>query len=255
MTDPSPRTSEAPTAPDLSLRDVRKRYPGGRAALDGVTVSIAAGELVAVTGRSGSGKSTLLHVAGALDRDFEGEVKVLGRSLAALSDAEAAALRHAHIGYVFQAFHLVASWTVRQNVALPASFAPSPVADLPARVDRWIERVGLAGRGDDLPTALSGGQRQRVAIARALATQPEIVLADEPTANLDSVTSEQILDLMQRLNESRGVTFLFSTHDPRIMKRARRVVRLADGKLVEGNGNGSSGAELPGQASAALEAR
>lgn len=233
MTDPSDRTSEAPTVPDLSLRDVRKRYPGGRAALDGVTVSIAAGELVAVTGRSGSGKSTLLHVAGALDRDFEGEVKVLGRSLAALSDAEAAALRHAHIGYVFQAFHLVASWTVRQNVALPASFAPSPVADLAARVDRWIERVGLAGRGDDLPTALSGGQRQRVAIARALLMEPRILLCDEPTGSLDAETGASVLGLFQSLHEERAMTVMLVTHEERATAIASRVLTLAEGRLVD----------------------
>ena len=233
MTDPSDRTSEAPSAPDLSLRDVRKRYPGGRAALDGVTVSIGAGELVAVTGRSGSGKSTLLHVAGALDRDFEGEVKVLGRSLAALSDAEAAALRHAHIGYVFQAFHLVASWTVRQNVALPASFAPSPVADLPARVDRWIERVGLAGRGDDMPTALSGGQRQRVAIARALLMEPRILLCDEPTGSLDAETGASILGLFQSLHEERAMTVLLVTHEARATAIATRVLTLSEGRLVD----------------------
>ncbi|MBK8693731.1 MAG: ABC transporter ATP-binding protein [Deltaproteobacteria bacterium] len=233
MTDPSDRTSEAPSAPDLSLHEVRKRYPGGRAALDGVTVSIGAGELVAVTGRSGSGKSTLLHVAGALDRDFEGEVKVLGRSLAALSDAEAAALRHAHIGYVFQAFHLVASWTVRQNVALPASFAPSPVADLPARVDRWIERVGLAGRGDDMPTALSGGQRQRVAIARALLMEPRILLCDEPTGSLDAETGASILGLFQSLHEERAMTVLLVTHEARATAIATRVLTLSEGRLVD----------------------
>lgn len=233
MTDPSHRTSEAPSAPDLSLHEVRKRYPGGRAALDGVTVSIGAGELVAVTGRSGSGKSTLLHVAGALDRDFEGEVKVLGRSLAALSDAEAAALRHAHIGYVFQAFHLVASWTVRQNVALPASFAPSPVADLPARVDRWIERVGLAGRGDDMPTALSGGQRQRVAIARALLMEPRILLCDEPTGSLDAETGASILGLFQSLHEERAMTVLLVTHEARATAIATRVLTLSEGRLVD----------------------
>ena len=228
MPDP---TSDPP--PRITLRDVRKRYPGGRAALDGVTVSIAAGELVAVTGRSGSGKSTLLHVAGALDRDFEGEVRVLDRSLAALSDAEAAALRHASIGYVFQAFHLVASWTVRQNVALPASFAPAPVADLDARVDRWIERVGLAGRGDALPTALSGGQRQRVAIARSLLMDPTILLCDEPTGSLDAETGASILGLFQSLHAERGLTVLLVTHEARATAIATRVLTLADGKIID----------------------
>jgi putative ABC transport system ATP-binding protein len=221
MTEPSP----PPTAAHLALRDVRKRYPGGRAALDGVTVSIAPGELVAVTGRSGSGKSTLLHVAGALDRAFEGEVRVLGHSLAAL--------RHASMGYVFQAFHLVASWTVRQNVALPASFAPAPVADLGPRVDRWIERVGLAGRGDDLPTALSGGQRQRVAIARALLMEPRILLCDEPTGSLDAATGASILALFQALHAERAMTVLLVTHEARATAIATRVLTLDEGKLVD----------------------
>lgn len=241
MSDPSVRSPATPAAPGstegavphLALRDVCKRYPGGRAALDGVTLSIAAGELVAVTGRSGSGKSTLLHVAGALDRDFEGEVRVLGRSLAALSDGEAAALRHASIGYVFQAFHLVASWTVRQNVALPASFAPKALDDLDARVDRWIERVGLGGRGDDLPTALSGGQRQRVAIARALLMEPKILLCDEPTGSLDAETGASILELFQSLHEERAMTVLLVTHEARATAIATRVLTLADGKLVD----------------------
>ena len=235
MSDPTVLTPD-PTGgavPHIALRDVRKRYPGGRAALDGVTLAIAPGELVAVTGRSGSGKSTLLHVAGALDRHFEGEVRVLGRSLATLSDAEAAALRHASIGYVFQAFHLVAAWTVRQNIALPASFAPAPVPDLAARVDRWIERVGLAGRGDDLPTALSGGQRQRVAIARALLMEPRILLCDEPTGSLDAETGASILGLFQSLHEERSMTVLLVTHEARATAIATRVLTLADGKLVD----------------------
>ena len=229
---PNPASATGGEAAHLALRDVRKRYPGGRAALDGVTVSIAPGELVAVTGRSGSGKSTLLHVAGALDRDFVGEVKVLGRSLAALSDAEAAALRHASIGYVFQAFHLVAAWTVRQNVALPASFAAAAVPDLAARVDRWLERVGLAGRGDDLPTALSGGQRQRVAIARALLMEPAILLCDEPTGSLDAETGASILGLFESLHAERRMTVLLVTHEERATAIATRVLTLADGKLV-----------------------
>ena len=237
MSDPPDRSTAAPVASgavsDLSLRDVRKRYPGGRTALDGVTVSIAAGELVAVTGRSGSGKSTLLHLAGAHERDFEGEVRVRGRSLAKLSDAEAAALRHASMGYVFQAFHLVASWTVRQNVALPASFSPSPVSDLSARVDRWIERVGLGGRGDDLPTALSGGQRQRVAIARALLMEPRILLCDEPTGSLDAETGASILGLFQSLHEERAMTVMLVTHEERAPAIATRVLTLAEGKLVD----------------------
>ena len=157
---------------------------------------------------------------------------VLGHSLAGLPDAEAAALRNTAMGFVFQAFHLVAAWTVRQNIALPASFAPKPVDDLDARVDRWIERVGLAGRGDDLPTALSGGQRQRVAIARALLLQPKILFCDEPTGSLDDETGGSILDLFRELHAEQAMTVLLVTHELRATAIATRVLTLDAGRLV-----------------------
>ena len=160
-------------------------------------------------------------------------MSVLGKELRALADADAAALRNTSMGFVFQAFHLVASWTVRQNVALPASFAPAPLTDLDARVERWLARVGLAGRGDDLPTALSGGQRQRVAIARALLMEPRILLCDEPTGSLDAETGASILGLFQSLHEERSMTVLLVTHEARATAIATRVLTLADGKLVD----------------------
>jgi ABC-type lipoprotein export system ATPase subunit len=217
------------------LRNVRKRYgpQGGRVALDDVSLTIDPGELVAVLGTSGSGKSTLLHILGALDRDFEGDVTLDGKNLRALDDRDAAALRQRTLGFVFQSFHLVPTWRVRQNVMLPASFAPEPVKDLDARVDRVLERVGLAGRGDDLPTALSGGQRQRVAIARALLLSPPVLLCDEPTGSLDLQTGAQILALFEELHRERPLTLILVTHEERVTAIARRVLRIEDGRVVE----------------------
>lgn len=201
-------------------------------ALDGVSLSILRGELVAVLGTSGSGKSTLLHVLGALDLKFEGEVLIDGRSLRALGDAEVSALRQRTVGFVFQGFHLVPSWTVRQNVALPASFAPSPVPDLASRVDSLLKRVGLEGRGDDRPTSLSGGQRQRVAIARALLLDPPLLLCDEPTGSLDAETGERFLALFKELHRERGLTVVIVTHEERATAIATRVIRLEEGRVV-----------------------
>ncbi len=218
------------------LRNVTRRYgasAGGRVALDGVSLTLDRGELVAILGTSGSGKSTLLHVLGALDRDYTGEVLLDGRELRALCDDAAAALRQTTLGFVFQGFHLVPSWTVRQNVALPASFAPSPVADLAARVDAVLERVGLAQRGDDLPTALSGGQRQRVAIARALLLRAPVLLCDEPTGSLDHDTCNAILALFESLHREEGLTVILVTHEARATAIAHRVLRLEDGRIVE----------------------
>ncbi len=221
----------------MPLYDVRKltrRYgAGGRVALDGLSLTIDRGELVAILGTSGSGKSTLLHVLGALDRDYAGEVLLDGRELRSLSDREAAALRQRMMGFVFQSFHLVPTWRVRQNVALPASFAPEPVTDLDRRVDEALSRVGLAGRGEDLPTALSGGQRQRVAIARALLMRPPVLLCDEPTGSLDLETGASILSLFESLHREGGFTIVLVTHEERATAIARRVVRIEDGRVVE----------------------
>jgi putative ABC transport system ATP-binding protein len=215
------------------LDAVSRRYPdGARLALDGVSLTLDRGELVAVLGTSGSGKSTLLHVLGALDRDYTGSCRLDGRELRTLSDTDAAALRRQTLGFVFQGFHLVADWTVRQNVALPASFAPTAVSDLAARVDAVLDRVGLAGRGDDRPTALSGGQRQRVAIARALLMKPPVLLCDEPTGSLDVDTGASVLALFRSLHREEGYTFVIVTHEERVTAIATRVIRLESGRLV-----------------------
>lgn len=234
--------------PLFALSDLRKRYgpPGadGRLALDGVTLTVDKGDLVAILGTSGSGKSTLLHILGGLDRAYEGSATVNGREWRSLPDAEAAAVRHSTLGFVFQAFHLVPTWRVRQNVALPAMFSPSPVPDLAKRVDAVLERVGLAGRGDDLPTALSGGQRQRVAIARALVLRPPVLLCDEPTGSLDAATGASILGLFSELHRDEGLTVVVVTHEERATAIAKRVLRLEDGK-VHSDERADSMAEKP----------
>ncbi len=221
--------------PLLALKDLEKRYgtdgSDGRLALRGVTLAIERGELLAVHGTSGSGKSTLLHVLGGLDRSYTGSATLDGKEWARLGDSAAAGLRHQWLGFVFQAFHLVPTWRVRQNVALPASFAREPVTDLAKRVDAVLERVGLAGRGDDLPTTLSGGQRQRVAIARALLLRPPVLLCDEPTGSLDAETGASILALFSELHRDEKMTVVLVTHEERATAIAQRVVRLEEGKV------------------------
>ncbi|MEZ4411308.1 MAG: ABC transporter ATP-binding protein [Polyangiales bacterium] len=221
----------------LELKGLRRRYGpaggGGRLALDGVDLTVERGESVAVLGTSGSGKSTLLHVMGGLDVGYEGEARLDGKELKSLSDDFLAALRQRTVGFVFQGFHLVPGWRVRQNVALPAMFSPDPVADLDAKVDALLERVGLGGRGDDDPSALSGGQRQRVAIARALLLEPPLLLCDEPTGSLDHATGESVLALFDALHRERGLTLVVVTHEARATALAKRVVRLEEGRVVE----------------------
>jgi putative ABC transport system ATP-binding protein len=221
--------------PLIEFVNVRKRYGDaetGRLALDDVSLSIDPGELVAVLGTSGSGKSTLLHLAGALDTRFEGTVRLADRDIGKLSDGELSALRHDHVGFVFQSFHLVPTWRVRENVALPASFAKTPPADLAKRVDGVLRRVGLEGRGDDKPTSLSGGQRQRVAIARALLLKPRLLLCDEPTGSLDVKTGAQILALFEELHREGGLTLVIVTHEERAAAIASRIIRLEAGRVV-----------------------
>ncbi len=238
MTDPA--SAGSASGPLYQLRALRKRYEGGRVALDGLDLDIARGELVAILGASGSGKSTLLHILGGLDRAYEGSARLDGHELRTLSDPDAAALRQRTLGFVFQAFHLVPSWTVRQNVGLPASFAPAAVPDLSARVDAALARVGLDGRGDDLPTALSGGQRQRVAIARALLLKAPVLLCDEPTGSLDVDTGRAVLELFQSLHRDAGMTMVLVTHETRVTEIAGRVIRLEDGRVAEDIVQGAS---------------
>ncbi|MCW2986227.1 MAG: transporter [Conexibacter sp.] len=225
--------AEAPSAtPMVSLRKVSRRHRTDGPpiiALQGVTVDIAAGSAVAITGPSGSGKSTLLHLIGGLDRPDEGAVEVAGRDLASLSRRELAAHRRT-VGFVFQRFNLLPALTALDNVLAPV--LPYRTAyDKAARGRELLDAVGLRGREDALPSRLSGGQQQRVAIARALVHHPALLLADEPTGNLDSRTGAEIVDLLLRLRAEHGTMVLLATHDPQVAARCDRVVRLRDGRV------------------------
>jgi putative ABC transport system ATP-binding protein len=201
-------------------------------ALRGVDLVIEEGEFTALCGPSGSGKTTLLNMFGALDEPSAGEVRLDGQSLSHLPARELAELRLHKLGFVFQAYNLIPVLTARENVEFVMELQGVAAQTRRERAVSLLESVGLEGLGEKRPLEMSGGQQQRVAVARAIASRPRIVLADEPTANLDSETAGQLLELMERLNADRGVTFLFSTHDPQVMERARRNVRLHDGRIA-----------------------
>ena len=226
---PEPGTADGPL---VRLEGVRKIYRRGRTevrALDGVNLEIRRGEWLAVTGPSGSGKSTLLHVVGLLDRPTEGRCLLEGRDTGALDDAEASRLRGRSIGFVFQDFHLLPEETALRNVMLPLLYAGAAGARERAR--EALATVDLTHREDHRPGELSGGEQQRVAIARALVKEPLLVLADEPTGNLDTVTGERILDLLEALHR-RGITLVVVTHEPAVAGRAQRRVEVRDGKIA-----------------------
>ena len=201
-------------------------------ALDGIDLAVQAGEFSALAGPSGSGKTTLLNILGALDAPTEGTVRIEGRDLAPLSPAELSDLRMHKLGFVFQAYNLIPVFTARENVEFVMELQQVSAADRKQRALEVLEEVGLGGLGDKRPLEMSGGQQERVAVARAIVARPAMVLADEPTANLDSETAARLLELMEQLNRTHGITFLFSTHDPAVMEAARRVVRLRDGRIV-----------------------
>jgi putative ABC transport system ATP-binding protein len=202
-------------------------------ALDGVSLGLEEGEFTALAGPSGSGKTTLLNLLGALDTPTSGKIQLEGVELSGLSAAALSALRLRKLGFVFQAYNLIPVLSARENVEFVMELQGVSLADRRKRASEVLERVELDGLGDKRPLEMSGGQQQRVAVARAIASRPSIVLADEPTANLDSGTATRLLELMAQLNQEDGVTFLFSTHDPLVMEAARRVVRLRDGRVIE----------------------
>jgi putative ABC transport system ATP-binding protein len=221
--------------PLVSLRGISKDYQLGKTlvpALRGVDLDIEGGEFTVVMGPSGSGKTTLLNIIGCLDRPSAGTFSLDGQAIGDRDFDELAELRNRSIGFIFQSFNLIPVLDVYENIEFPCLIRGKRDPALDARVRRIAEEVGLTPFIKHRPDELSGGQRQRVAIARALVTEPRLVLADEPTANLDSATSDSIVDLMLALNRESGVTFLFSTHDARVTTHARRVVKLADGKVV-----------------------
>jgi putative ABC transport system ATP-binding protein len=218
----------------LEARGVSKIYDTRgveTVALSEVDLEIGEGEFTALSGPSGSGKTTLLNLFGALDEPSAGEIRLDGQVLSELSPGQLSELRLRKLGFVFQAYNLIPVLTARENVEFVMELQGTPARERRGRAEELLTAVELEGLGDKRPLEMSGGQQQRVAVARAIASHPRIVLADEPTANLDSGTASRLLDLMERLNTERGVTFLFSTHDPLVMDKARRNVRLHDGRV------------------------
>lgn len=226
--------SSAGTTSIVELEDVSKIYRQGAQhveALRGLTMSVTSGEFTAISGPSGSGKTTALNLIGALDTPTSGTVRLEGTDLGSLNRKELSRLRRDRIGFVFQAYNLLPVLSAYENAEIVMAVQGIDQDTRRRRVLELLARVGLEGLEDRRPSELSGGQQQRVAIARAIAANPAIVLADEPTANVDSTTADMLLEMMESLNRDQGVTFLFSTHDPRVMARARRVIRLVDGRI------------------------
>jgi len=229
----------------LSVRSVKKDYQLGKTqipALKGLTFDIHEGEFLSIVGPSGCGKSTLLNIIGCIDKPTSGTVMFQGTDLATLNDDQEADIRLNKIGFIFQSFNLVAVLDVRENIEFPLLMKRVPRAERRKTVDRLIDIVGLSEFVGHKPDELSGGQRQRVAIARALVNNPRLVIADEPTANLDSDTSVKIMEVMKALNDHEKVSFIFSTHNDLIEKYAKRVIRLKDGLMVDDTAGKAAGA-------------
>jgi putative ABC transport system ATP-binding protein len=224
--------------PLIQVEDLRKCYRVGSVqvpALRGVDLTVDRGELTVIAGRSGSGKTTLLNLIAGLEVPTHGAVRVAGEDFSRWDRNRRAAFRLRHVGFVFQAFNLVRVLSARENVAFVCQLQNRDRRACLELADHWLTEVGLAGLGDRRPDQLSGGHQQRVAVARALAVSPDIVLADEPTANLDSTTALGLVELLRHLNEEFGTTFLISSHDHHVIGHARRVVRLEDGRVVSGD--------------------
>ena len=218
----------------VRLKNVIKDYGRDQAlthALRGVNLELEVGEFTAMAGPSGSGKSTLLNIIGGLDRPTAGQVEVDGREINSLSNTQLGLLRRDRLGFIFQSYNLIPVLTALENAEYVLMLQGIPTAERRERVREVLKEVGLEGLENRYPRQLSGGQQQRVAIARAIVSKPALVLADEPTANVDSETGKALLDLMRNLNEEKGVTFFFSTHEEAVMKRARRLLHLRDGVI------------------------
>ncbi len=221
------------------IENVTRKFKIGNVetqALRGVNLSIEAGEFTALVGPSGSGKTTLLQLIGCLDQPTSGRVMINGKDVSQLNRNQRADIRRGTIGFIFQFFALIPTLTAYENIEMPLLLVGQSSSERRSRVMELLEAVGLADRAHHRPDQLSGGEQQRVAVARALATNPTLVLADEPTANLDTPNGKQVMETMERLNKETGVTFVFATHDPRVIQYARRVVTLRDGMIVENNG-------------------
>jgi lipoprotein-releasing system ATP-binding protein len=219
----------------LTARDIHKSYTLGKRSLEvlrGINLEVGRGDFVALRGASGAGKSTLLHLLGGLDTPNQGDIHFDGRNVAALAGEELSQLRNARIGFIFQAYHLLPELDALENVCLPGRIARSPAAEVEMRGRQLLDRVGLGERLEHRPFELSGGEQQRVAIARSLINEPRLVLADEPTGNLDSHTGEEIIELLCALRAEREVTLIIATHDAKVAARAPRVVELVDGQIA-----------------------
>jgi ABC-type lipoprotein export system ATPase subunit len=234
----------------IELRNIYKTYRLGDIdvpVLKGVSVAVARGELVALMGASGSGKSTLMNILGCLDRPTSGEYWLDGRNVSALSNDQRALVRNRKFGFVFQNFNLLPRTSALENVAMPLSYTAGDLSERQAlqRAQEMLRRVGLEDRMDHEPSQLSGGQQQRVAIARALINHPPLIFADEPTGNLDSRTSEEVLRMFEQLNAQDGITIIIVTHDATVAKHARQIIRLHDGLVVEGAYGDAAGTGPP----------
>jgi putative ABC transport system ATP-binding protein len=232
----SQTTPTGTAVPVIDVRDLRKIYHLGSvdvAAVNGVTLRVDRGEFVAIMGASGSGKSTFMNLIGCLDRPTSGEYYLEGENVSRLSSDQLAAIRNLRLGFVFQGFNLLARTTALENVELPLLYAGVTTEERDARARQALEMVGLADRSDHSPSELSGGQQQRVAIARALVNNPSVILADEPTGNLDSRSTKDILTVFRKLNEERGITIVMVTHEPDVATWTRRTVMFRDGVVIE----------------------
>ncbi len=222
--------------PIIQLKNVHKNYQMGESivtAVDGVDVKINKGDFLAITGPSGSGKSTMMNLVGALDLATKGEIYLDGQDIEHLEESELAQIRGRKIGFIFQSFNLVPTLNAKENIMLPMMFQDYSDEERNERAESLLAQVGLSPRKNHLPKELSGGERQRVAIARALANNPDVILADEPTGNLDSKTGKEIIEMFKKLN-SQGKTIIMVTHDPEVAKQAKHIIRICDGKIVTG---------------------